>query len=314
MMCHDRQLGQQTKGSLPFVKMQALGNDFVVLKQSELSVLELDVVLHLEWRLLMGKLAQVLCDRHWGVGADGLIVVLDQSSQECDLGWVFTNSDGSPSAMCGNGLRCLALLAVREKLVDKKAFSVYTGAGPVNILFKDQDHITLDLGQPILESTCIPVAGPPRDQVVGESLDIDGLKLKATCVSMGNPHCVLFNSQLDVSQYHHVAPLIQSLPIFPEGVNVEFVQKVSPNYAQVFVWERGCGETLACASGAAAVLVAGVLEMVLERKSQIELPGGVLDVQWTENDNRVRLTGPAREVFRGTADVVSLLREARRLQ
>ena len=140
---------------------------------------------------------------------------------------------------------------------------------------------------------------------------VDRMNFEITCVSMGNPHCVVFNAQVDPEEYLHLAPLIQNLNIFPEGVNVEFALTDSADHAKVFVWERGCGPTLACASGAAAVLVAGVLEGILERRARIELPGGMLDVEWSAADQHVRLTGPAREIYRGTVDLSYVLSEAK---
>ncbi|HEY9871543.1 MAG TPA: diaminopimelate epimerase [Candidatus Obscuribacterales bacterium] len=291
---------------LEFAKMQALGNDFVVVSQTDLERLH-----PVRCQEDLGKVAAALCNRHFGVGADGLVVVRQPDRPDCQLGWAYFNCDGSTAAMCGNGLRCLGLWAVERQLVDRQPFKVSTAHGPVEIDVRDRDSITVDLGQPVLDSSSIPIAGPPRKKVVQEQLTVEDSTFSFTCVSMGNPHCVIFNPAVDPHDYLHLAPLIQHLNLFPEGVNVEFALTDDPGHAKVFVWERGCGPTLACASGAAAVLVAGVLEGRLVRQATIGLPGGCLAVWWGE-DGHVRLTGPAREIYRGAVDLAQVLAEAQR--
>jgi len=299
------------KSWLEFAKMQALGNDFVVVSESDLERAGAGGLYSQSADDRLAEIARALCNRHFGIGADGLIVVRDPDRQDCQLGWIYVNSDGSPSAMCGNGLRCVALWAVERGIVNKESFKIATEIGPVAIAFQDRDQITVDLGEPVLDSVSIPVAGPPRKRVLRESVVVEGMTLAITCVSMGNPHCVVFNAHVDPEEYLHLAPLIQSLDIFPEGINVEFALTDSADHAKVFVWERGCGPTLACASGAAAVLVAGVLEGALARRARIELPGGMLNLDWSEADQHVRLTGPAREIYRGTVDLAYVLSEAK---
>ncbi len=298
------------KSFLDFAKMQALGNDFVVVSQADLERAWAGTGRPQSSDNGLPAIAEALCNRHFGIGADGLIVVREPDRPDCQFGWTYVNSDGSASAMCGNGLRCVALWAVEREVVNKESFKVATDVGPVAITFEDRDRISVDLGEPVLDSVSIPIAGVPRKKVLRESVQVDGMTLEITCVNMGNPHCVVFNAHVDPEEYLHLAPLIQSLNIFPEGVNVEFALTDSADHAKVFVWERGCGPTLACASGAAAVLVAGVLEGTLQRRAKIELPGGTLNVEWSQADDHVRLTGPAREIYRGTVDLACVLAEA----
>jgi len=292
--------GGAPPATLGFAKMQALGNDFVVLDECELAALVPD------WRARTAPLARWLCDRHLAVGADGLIVACAPDRPDCALGWVYVNGDGSASDMCGNGLRCLALWAVERGLARPPAFSIAAAGGPVAVQYLHKGQITVDLGEPVLDSQRIPLAGAPRQPVVREAIDAGGDELAATCLSMGNPHCVIFDPRLPPERFAETAKLIQAMALFPQGVNVEFALAESRAQARVYVWERGCGATLACASGAAAVLVAGVLEGRLERAARIELPGGALAVTWSQEDNRVRLSGPAEESFRGEIPLAGL--------
>jgi diaminopimelate epimerase len=295
--------------TLPFAKMNALGNDFVLLSEKDLQQEAQGRALLADWQLGGPKLARILCDRHFGIGADGLILVKSSQNADCKLAWSYINSDGSPSKMCGNGVRCLALYALEAGMIEAGEFLLATDAGPVKIRIESSDCIESDLGEPILESSQIPVSGPSRARVLNHELEVEGHRFAVFCISMGNPHCVIFDSKLSSAEQEQLASKIQALPFFPEGVNVEFVEVENPAYAKVFVVERGCGPTLACASGAAAVLVAGVLSGRLERHAKIMLPGGELSVSWSDKDNRVRLSGPARVSFRGVVDL-SLLKGA----
>lgn len=303
------ELRSLSAASVPFAKMQALGNDFVFLSEKDLGASTAGALLLENWSERSGLLARRLCDRHFGVGADGLILVRPSDNPDCQIGWSYVNADGSPSLMCGNGLRCLALFAVENQLVSKNEFWVWTGSQKIAVSLESAQSITTDLGMPEFCSESIPVAGPPRAQVLKETLTIGGINFKITCLSMGNPHCVIFNSGLKESDFRVLAPRIQELPFFPEGVNVEFVEVVDRDRARVLVWERGCGPTLACASGAAATLVAGVMEGRLERRAEIGLPGGCLTVAWSEDDGHVRITGPAANSYKGVVDLTAFLRE-----
>lgn len=306
----DSSLRQHSHGFLDFAKMQALGNDFVLVSQADIDELAAFGA-NGDWRVQVGELARVLCDRHFGIGADGLIVVCQSDSSLCDLGWIYTNSDGSPSAMCGNGIRCLALWAKdRGLLVSAESLTIETGKGPVLVNVVNEDQITTNLGKPALSSAEIPMAGLARPKVIKEPIVVDNLTFHATCVNVGNPHCVIFNPPIAACEYPTYAGKIQSLNLFPEGVNVEFVLVETRSCAKALVWERGCGPTLACASGAAAVLVAGVLEDKMDRQAVIELPGGSLTVEWLVETGDIQLTGPAREVYRGTVNLEFLFSEA----
>jgi diaminopimelate epimerase len=289
--------------------MQALGNDFVVLSEGDLLELAQGKDLLKDWRRQGPKLARWLCDRHFGVGADGLILVCKTDRKDCQLSWSYLNSDGSFSRMCGNGVRCLALYALDRSLIGGAELLLSTEVGPVKINVRDAQAIESYLGEPVLDSIKVPVGGAPRAQVVGERIEVGGHSLTVTCLSMGNPHCVVFDSRLTRAQQEALAPAIQSLAFFPESVNVEFVEVSDRTHARVFVWERGAGPTLACASGAAAAVVAGVMEDRLDREVTIELPGGRLVVAWSKEDNQVRITGPAAMTFRGVVDLAAFVTE-----
>ncbi len=205
--------------------------------------------------------------------------------------------------MCGNGIRCLAKFAVDEGLIAKDAFSVETLAGPmIPTLIKDQDKVIaveVDMGEPILERAKIPVAGGKKGQVIREPLQVAGKTYEFTAVSMGNPHAVIFMDDIDALNLPEIGPQFETHPLFPQKTNTEFVKIISPKEAVMRVWERGAGETLACGTGACAILVAGVLTGKLERKAVIHLPGGPLEIEWQEGDNHVIMTGPAEHVFSG---------------
>lgn len=309
--------------------MQALGNDFVVIDSRTLLSTPHGLALAKSWEQAAPALASSLCDRHYGVGGDGLIIVFDTATMHshgklfadflaessCDIGWIYVNGDGSPSMMCGNGLRCLALFSVANHFVkteQSRAFSVATGAGRVVVNYKNPSEIAVNIGQPRLDPVQIPVAGVPDGHVVARkfTVDIEGTKheLSATCVSMGNPHCIIFGDYAETifadAQLTKIAEAVQQSKYFPEGVNVEFVTVLDRQHLKVLVWERGCGPTLACASGAAASLVAAVLEDRSDRICNISLPGGDLSASWPEPSAGVTLTGSANEVFDGEIDLL----------
>lgn len=297
-----------TNTAVPFAKMHGLGNDFVFVHERELESAIVNTGAA-AGTPVFAQLARRVCDRHFGIGADGLIVVREPRRTDCQVGWLYFNSDGSPSAMCGNGLRCLGWWVAHYDFLPQRQFLVDTQVGSVPVTVKDQDHITTVLGEPVLRSTEIPVGGSARDRVLREHVTLGGEEYDVTCVSMGNPHCVIFGTGLDRREAARRAPLIQTDTFFPKGVNVEFVEVSDRGHCDVYVWERGCGPTLACASGAAAVLVAGVLEDRLNRTAKIRLPGGALTVTWDECTNRVAITGPARIAFEGKFDVAVYMSE-----
>jgi len=275
---------------LKFSKMHGLGNDFVIvnaLAEKKLGNLE--------------ELAKRVCHRNFGIGADGLILVLP--SEEADIRMRIFNSDGSEPEMCGNGIRCFARYIYQESIVPKEVIRVETLAGIIvpRLITEGSliSGIQVDMGPPVLDPDQIPVRGYASAPVVDVPLEVDGQTLSITAVSMGNPHCVVFVPDLDAVFFDTLGPKLETHPAFPRKTNVEFVQVINNEKVKVRVWERGAGPTLACGTGACAVAVAGSLSGRTSRKVTVCLPGGDLDILWDQHDNRVYMTGPAVEVFRG---------------
>lgn len=304
----DSGLHAEAGGSImEFYKMQGLGNDFVVTGENELKTALNALCLKASEEALLPQLARILCRRNFSVGADGFIVV-KKGSKTDRLSWTYLNSDGSSSVMCGNGLRCLALWAELKGVSPSRKYLVETGKGPVEIQFDSQDKITSDLGEPIFEAEAIPLSRGGKEHFIGRELRLrSGESLRVSCLSMGNPHCVVFSEQeFNEESLSELAAEIQSNELFPEGVNVEFVQILSRDCLKVIVYERGCGRTLACASGAAAAVVAAALEKTADRKATVKLEGGELQISWQESDNHVRISGPAELSFQGQIDLKTL--------
>lgn len=277
-----------------FVKSQGLGNDFVLIDA-------------ISQRIDIDRLrtqAESLCDRHFGIGADGIILALPSDTSDIQMRVI--NADGTEPEMCGNGLRCFAKWVREEGLIDKDMFSVQTGAGVRIPALLDatgnEQMIEVGMGEPELNPENIPTRlqpGAEDERVISQPIHIEGEVFNITTVSMGNPHAVIFVDDLTQIDIAHLGPLLANHSAFPKGVNVEFVQVLSRTEAVMIVWERGAGETLACGTGACAVLVAGVLESRLDRSATIQLPGGPLGIVWQESDNKIIMTGPAKTVYRG---------------
>ncbi len=274
---------------MQFTKMHGAGNDYVYVNTID--------------RALAGdvpELARRISDRRFGVGADGLILLGD--SDIADARMIMYNADGSQAEMCGNGIRCLAKLIYDRGICRKPHLSIETGAGVLAIelqIEQGQIHrVCVDMGEPILQAASIPTR-LPGNPVVNATLPMADRQLVVTCVSMGNPHCVIFVEQLEDDDVLGLGPLIEVDPHFPSRVNVEFVQIISPAELRQRTWERGSGETLGCGTGASAVCVAGVLTKQTLRQVRVHLSGGDLDLDWNEEDNHVYMTGPAEEVFTG---------------
>ena len=271
-----------------FVKMHGAGNDYIYIDCFDQPV-----------PLNPPHLAVVLSDRHRGIGADGLILV--RPSERADARMQMFNSDGSEAEMCGNGVRCVAKYVFEQGIARRNALTIETGRGVVDLQLSVErglvEEVRVNMGRPVLESRLIPTL-LPGDPPVGAELQIAGRTLIVTCVSMGNPHCVVFVDELTDDLVHGTGPQIERHPAFPNRVNVEFVRLRSRREVQMRVWERGSGETQACGSGACAVLVAGVMSGLTEREITCRAPGGRLQLQWAES-GVVYLTGPATEVFRG---------------
>ncbi|MBC7342740.1 MAG: diaminopimelate epimerase [Clostridia bacterium] len=278
---------------MKFVKMQGLGNDFILVDTFQTS-------LPVEQSGQFQNLVQQLCDRHFGIGADGLALVLP--SEKAEVRMRFFNSDGSEAQMCGNMIRCFAKYVYNSGLVAGPSMQVETGAGIVKpeIIADHGDTalVRVDMGRPRRKREEIPMVGPPGE-VLDEELSLEGQKLRITAISMGNPHCVLFVPDVNGVAVETIGSLLENHQLFPEKTNVEFAEVLSPGEVNLRVWERGVGETLACGTGACATVVAGVLLGRLSRRVTVHLPGGDLDIEWCQRDEHVYMTGPAVEVFRG---------------
>jgi diaminopimelate epimerase len=284
---------------IDFVKMHGLGNDFILIDCLNKSLGDSS---------FLSYLAKKLCDRNFGIGADGLILILSSSRE--DLRMRIFNFDGSEAEMCGNGIRCFAKYAYENKLVSKINFTVETLAGTITpeLIFQDIKNkkvvrIKVNMGTPKLRRREIPMNGEDTPTVVDETLKINSEQIfKITCVSMGNPHCITFVNDVQSISVDKIGTKIENHPLFPEKTNVEFIQVLNRKEINFRVWERGAGETLACGTGACAALVAAVLNKKTDRKATIHLPGGDLDVRWADDGN-IYMTGPAELVFKGEMEI-----------
>lgn len=270
---------------IPFTKMHGCGNDFIFLDCLER---EIDG---------LGRMAKRLCDRRFGIGADQLLTV--HSSKIADFRMEIYNADGGQVEMCGNGIRCFAKYVYDHGLSQKRELEVETLGGVIRPRLIG-DQVEVDMGEPIFEGRKIPVDAD--GQIINYPLEVDGMTYRVCCVSMGNPHCVLYLDELDHLDIEGIGPRFEHHRFFPKRVNTEFVQIISPREIRMRVWERGAGETWACGTGACAVAVAGALTGKTKRKITVHLLGGDLLIEWREN-NRVYMTGGAEEVFQGTIKV-----------
>jgi diaminopimelate epimerase len=271
-----------------FSKWHGLGNDFVIVNGLEEKIDNYN------------DMAIKVCDRHFGIGADGLVTILP--SQIADFQMRIYNSDGSEAEMCGNVTRCIARYVFEYGLTNKKKITLETKAGIIKpeLIFVDNvlSTIRVDMGEPRLKRGEIPMAGNVNEQVVNEVLLVDGSEHRITCVSMGNPHCILFVDDINSIDLCDLGPKIETHTAFPKKTNVEFVQVLSKQNLRMRVWERGAGITMACGTGTCATLVAAVLNGKTDRQATIELDGGELLIEWGL-DNHIYMSGPAVEVFRG---------------
>lgn len=273
-----------------FTKMHGAGNDYVYVE---------GFYQHLPDDL--ASLARRMSDRHFGVGGDGLIAIVPSSVADARMRMF--NADGSESEMCGNGIRCVAKYLYDHGIVRKQELTIETGRGvlTLQLLLNSQglvDRVRVDMGHPIFTPDRIPTTlpgSPPMDT----PLVVDNHTFHVTCLSMGNPHCIIFTEELTDDLVLTWGPRIELHPAFPRRVNVEFVQIITPSQFRMRVWERGSGETLACGTGACAVCVAGVLTQRTARKVLAELRGGTLELEWPNDTASVLMTGPAEEVFEG---------------
>ncbi|NTZ18294.1 diaminopimelate epimerase [Paenibacillus sp. JMULE4] len=278
--------------TMDFTKMHGLGNDFIVLAG------------HDELPRDASELAVRLCDRHFGIGADGMVYLLP--SQKADYRMRIINSDGSEAEQCGNAIRCAAKYIYDHGMVDKAATgltieTIGAGVQPVQLSVTDGrvTAVRVDMGAPVLNGLEVPTV-IDAERIVSYPVSVDGQEFRFTAVSMGNPHCVIFTEDALQVDLYKWGPELENHPLFPRRINVEFATVHSRDYADMRVWERGAGPTLACGTGACATLVAGVLNGLMDRKATVSLKGGDLLIEWSEADNHVYMTGPAETVFKGT--------------
>lgn len=274
-----------------FFKMQGLGNDYVYI----------DCINGKE-PIDIKNLTNRLSNRHFGVGSDGLILLC--KSKVADLKMRMFNSDGSEAQMCGNGIRCVAKLAYELGLICEEITTIETLSGiktlKLNIVNGKVKTVEVDMGAPILEATKIPVFSSAKieDKKVKAEVKVKNKKIELTCVSMGNPHAVTFVNDIKNFKVAEYGPILENADIFPEKANIEFVEVVDKNNIKMRVWERGSGETLACGTGACSSVVASSLNGYTDRKVNVQLLGGNLEIDWKPN-NHVHMTGPAVTVFKG---------------
>lgn len=271
-----------------FTKMQGLGNDYVYVNCFRENVEN------------PSEMAIKVSDRHFGIGSDGLILI--KPSEVADFRMDMYNADGSQAEMCGNGIRCVAKYVYDYGLTDQTEISVETLAGIKYLKLQIADgkvsRITVNMGQPELVPDKIPVQAD-GDRVVDEPIVVNGVTYKMTCVSMGNPHCIVFVDDTADFPLEEIGPMFENHERFPKRVNIEFIQILNRNEVNMRVWERGSGETLACGTGACASAVACVLNGLTEDEITLHLLGGDLSVCWDQEENLVYMTGPATVVFDG---------------
>ena len=270
-------------------KMQGCGNDFIIMEYEEFLKLDMKI----------SDAAKMLCDRHFGIGADGFIIP-NTNTEDADIGWFFFNSDGTTAQMCGNGMRCFAKYVYDREIINKKFFSVKTLAGIIKPEILDDGFIRVNMSKPIFDSEKIPFL---PNHTLNYRISVKNMIFEGNAVSMGNPHFVIFVSpEDDIMKFaREYGPIIELGAEFPEKTNVEFVKIKSYRKIELAVWERGCGITLACGTGACASVVAGIMNGYLENSVEVKLPGGMVNVVWNGSPNRpdgdVFLSGPAEYVF-----------------
>ncbi len=276
--------------TIAFSKYQGLGNDFILVDNRSSDRPAIEPERAISW-----------CDRHFGIGADGVIFVLPGSNGS-DYSMRIFNSDGSEPEMCGNGIRCLAkFIATLEGKTDRAVtYNIDTLAGTIVPEVLPNGRVRVDMGEPQLTAATIPTTlSAVNEKVIDRPISVDGEDWTVTCVSMGNPHCLIFVSDVMAIPLATIGPKFEHHPAFPQRTNTEFIQVVRPDYLTMRVWERGAGITLTCGTGACATVVAGVLTGNCDRDCTVELPGGCLQIEWSATDNRVYMTGAAELVFTG---------------
>ncbi|MCI9075136.1 MAG: diaminopimelate epimerase [Dorea sp.] len=275
-----------------FTKMHGLGNDYVY------------VNCFVEYVREPGELARLVSRRHFGIGADGLILICP--SEKADFRMEIYNADGSRAEMCGNGIRCLAKYVYEHGMTEKKELQIETPAGIRSLWLKTEgnrvEQVTVDMGYPVLQADKIPIISE-NSRVIQEKITIHQTEYRMTGVSMGNPHAVVYVKRVKGIDISRMGPEFEYHGRFPRRINVEFAEVLGRNRIRVRVWERGAGETLACGTGACAAVVASVLNDLTERQVSVQLEGGELTVLWSSDDGKVYMTGPAETVYDGEIHV-----------
>lgn len=273
---------------LKFTKMQGAGNDYIYINGFTQKIEN------------PSQAAIELSNRHFGIGSDGLVFILP--SETCDFRMQMFNSDGSEAEMCGNASRCVGKYVYDNGLTDKKEITLQTGAGVKYITLLDGNakvrKVKVDMGEPILDASLIPV-DVPTSPVLKYPLEIEGKIWEISCVSMGNPHAVIFTSGIKDLDLPVIGPKFEKHPIFPRKTNTEFIEVIHRKTLNMRVWERGAGETLACGTGACAAVVAAISNGYCDREVVVHLLGGDLEIEWNLDNNHVYMTGDAVTVFEG---------------
>ncbi|HOI26774.1 MAG TPA: diaminopimelate epimerase [Paludibacteraceae bacterium] len=277
---------------IKFTKMQGISNDYIYINCFEESVEN------------PSDLAIKMSNRHTGVGSDGLVLIMP--SESCDFRMRMFNSDGSEAEMCGNASRCVGKFLYDKGLTKKKLISLETLAGrkmlELHTVNERVDTVTVDMGEPIFEASLI-LTTLNSSSVMKFPLQVNSQTYSANCLSMGNPHCVLFMDEIDDLNLEKIGPLFESHPIFPKKTNTEFIKVLSEHSLRMRVWERGAGETMACGTGACASVVTAVLNGYCDGKVIVSLRGGDLEIEWNRHDKHVYMTGAAVTVFEGTYEL-----------
>ena len=278
---------------MKFTKMEGCGNDYVYVNGFDTKIED------------PNKLSEIVSNRHFGIGSDGLIVI--NPSDVADFKMSMYNADGSEGKMCGNGIRCVAKYVYDNKMTDKTTITVETLSGIKTLVLNVEDDkvktVRVNMGSPILESAKVPVVSE-KDKVIDEPVMVNNKEYRITCVSMGNPHAVVFVDDVAGFELEKYGPLFENHKMFPKSTNTEFVEILSRNEAKMRVWERGSAETWACGTGTCATVMACILNKKTDNKVLVHLRGGDLTIEYIPETNHVFMTGPATEVFSGEIDIM----------
>ena len=277
---------------MEFTKMEGCGNDYVYVNGFTTRLKN------------PNKVSEIVSDRHFGVGSDGLIII--NPSEVADFKMSMYNADGSEGKMCGNGIRCVAKYVYDNKMTDKTTITVETLSGIKSLVLNVEDGtvktVRVDMGRPVILAKDVPVISD-KEEVINDSLILDGKEYRITCVSMGNPHAVTFVDDTDNLEIEKIGPKFENNEIFPDRINTEFIQLIDRNTIKMRVWERGSGETLACGTGACASVVACVLNGLTEDRVTVKLTGGDLLIEYNRDEDTVYMTGPAKIAFTGNIEI-----------